>query len=75
MCDVIFNITEGGLELIFLFWRGVLSKFLLDNSCFSAPPPPLLVIIAQALRTRPRVYKNRGQPKTPKLDKKESFFR
>ena len=21
-CDVIFNITEGGLELIFLFWRG-----------------------------------------------------
>ena len=20
--DVIFNITEGGLELIFLFWRG-----------------------------------------------------
>ena len=21
-CDVIFNITEGGLELIFYFWRG-----------------------------------------------------
>ena len=21
-CDVIFNIPEGGLELIFLFWRG-----------------------------------------------------
>ena len=21
-CDVIFNITEGGLEIIFLFWRG-----------------------------------------------------
>ena len=38
-CDVIFNITEGGLELIFLFWRGVLSKFLLDNSSFSAPSP------------------------------------
>ena len=38
-CDVIFNITEGGLELIFLFWRGVLSKFLLDNSSFSATPP------------------------------------
>ena len=38
-CDVIFNITEGGLELIFLFWRGgVLSKFLLDNSGFSPPP-------------------------------------
>ena len=39
--DVIFNITEGGLELFFLFWRGggVLSKFLLDNSSFSAPPP------------------------------------
>ena len=37
----IFNITEGGggLELIFLFWRGILSKFLLDNSSFSAPPP------------------------------------
>ena len=47
-CDVIFNITEGGLELIFfLFWRGVLSKFLLDNSGFSAPP--LLIIIAQSL--------------------------
>ena len=38
-CDVIFNITEGGLELIFQFWRGVLSKFLLDKSGFSAPPP------------------------------------
>ena len=38
-CDVIFNITVGGLELIFLFWRGVLSKFLLYNSSFSAPPP------------------------------------
>ena len=21
-CDVIFNITEGGLELMFYFWRG-----------------------------------------------------
>ena len=39
-CDVIFNITEGGLELIFLFWRGVLSNFLLDNASFSAPPLP-----------------------------------
>ena len=39
-CDVIFNITEGGLELIFFcFGGGVLSKFLLDNSSFSAPPP------------------------------------
>ena len=40
-CDVIFHITEGGLELIFLFWRGggVLSTFLLDNSSFSVPPP------------------------------------
>ena len=39
-CDVIFNITEGGLELIFfvLEW-GVLSKFLPENSSFSAPPP------------------------------------
>ena len=51
--DVIFNIT-GGLELIFLFWRGVLSKFLLDNSSFSAPPPllPLLIVIAQSLSTQ-----------------------
>ena len=39
-CDVIFNITEGGLELFFLFWRGVLPTFLLDSSSFSAPPPP-----------------------------------
>ena len=41
---------EGGAKLFltsqrgvrtnfFLFWRGVLSKFLLDNSSFSAPPP------------------------------------
>ena len=37
-CDVISNITEGGL---------VLSKFLLDNSSFSAPH--LLIIIAQSL--------------------------
>ena len=47
--DVIFNITEGGgLELIFFVLEGVLSKFLLDNSSFSAPPP-LLIIIAQSL--------------------------
>ena len=40
-CDVIFNITEGGLELIFFVLEGggVLSKLLLDNSSFSAPPP------------------------------------
>ena len=38
--DVIFHITEeGGLELFFLFGGGVLSKFLLDNSSFSAPSP------------------------------------
>ena len=38
--DVIFNITEGGLELIFFVLEGGgLSKFLLDNSSFSAPPP------------------------------------
>ena len=37
--DVIFNITEGGLELIFFVLEGVLSKFLLDNSSFSDPPP------------------------------------
>ena len=47
-CDVIFNITEGGLELTFFVLEGgVLSKFLLDNSSFSAPP--LLIIIAQSL--------------------------
>ena len=39
---------RGGVELIFLFWRGVLSKFLLYNSSFSAPPTPL-IIIAQSL--------------------------
>ena len=39
-CDVIFNITEGVRTNFFLFWRGVLSKFLLDNSSFSVPPPP-----------------------------------
>ena len=39
-CDVIFNITEGGLELIFFVLEGgVLSKFLLDNSSFSALSP------------------------------------
>ena len=38
--NVIFNITERGLELIFFCFGGeVLSKFLLDNSSFSAPPP------------------------------------
>ena len=47
-CDVIFNITEGVRTNFFLFWRGVLSKFLLDNSSFSVPP--LLIIIAQSLR-------------------------
>ena len=47
-CDVIFNITEGVRTIFFLFWRGLLSKFLLDNSSFSVPP--LLIIIAQSLR-------------------------
>ena len=38
---------RGGLELIFFgFGVGVLSKFLLDNSSFSAL---LLIIIAQSL--------------------------
>ena len=41
-CDIIFNITEGGLELTFFcFGGGLLSKFLL--------PPPLLIINAQSL--------------------------
>ena len=39
-CDVIFNITEGGRTNFYGFGGGVLSKFLLDNSSFSAPPPP-----------------------------------
>ena len=41
MCDVIFKITEGVLELIcfVLEGGGVLSTFLLDNTSFSAPPP------------------------------------
>ena len=40
-CDVTFNITEGGVRTIFFsFGGGILSKFLLDNSSFSAPPPP-----------------------------------
>ena len=39
-CDVIFNITEGGVRTNFFGFGGaVLSKFLLDNSSFSAPPP------------------------------------
>ena len=38
-CHVIFKITEGGSNYFFLFWRGVLSKFLLNYSSFSAPPP------------------------------------
>ena len=47
-CDVIFNITEGGFRTnFFCFGGGVLSKFLLYNSSFSAPP--LLIIIAQSL--------------------------
>ena len=49
-CDVIFNITEGGgvRTNFFCFGGGVLSKFFLDNSSFSAPSP-LLIIIAQSL--------------------------
>ena len=39
-CDVIFNITEEVRTNFFCFGGGVLSKFLLDNSSFSAPPPP-----------------------------------
>ena len=47
-CDVIFNITDGGLELFFfLFWRGVLSKFCYITLVFQ---PPLLIIVAQSLR-------------------------
>ena len=48
---VIFNITEGGLELIFLFWWGgeVLSKFLLDNPSFSAPPPDNYCTVPKSL--------------------------
>ena len=40
--DVIFNITEGGLELTFFVLEGggVLSKFLLDNSSFFSLSPP-----------------------------------
>ena len=63
-CDVIFNITEGGLELFFLFWRGVLSKFLLDNSSFSAPPP-LLIIIAQSLNSGAHSFRILGSQKMP----------
>ena len=63
-CDVIFNITEGGLELFFLFWRGVLSKFLLDNSSFSAPPP-LLIIITQSLNSGAHSFRILGSQKMP----------
>ena len=41
-CDVIFHITEGGGRVrtnFFCFGGGVLSKFLLDKSSFSVPPP------------------------------------
>ena len=41
-----FQHNRGGLELIFFVLEGVLSKFLLDNSTFSAP---LQIIIAQSL--------------------------
>ena len=54
-CDVIFNITEGVRTNFFLFWRGVLSKFLLDNSSFSVPPPPLIIIAQSLRRVRQRV--------------------
>ena len=41
--------NRGGLEIIFFVLEGgVRSKFLLDNSSFSAPHP-LLIIIAQSL--------------------------
>ena len=44
--DVIFNITEGGLKLIFFVLAG---RYCLS---FWAPPPhPFLIIIAQSLRT------------------------
>ena len=39
-CNVIFNITEGVRTNFFCFGGGLLSKFLLDNSSFSAPFPP-----------------------------------
>ena len=49
-CDVIFNITEGGLELIFLFWRGgYCLSFCQITLVFQ---PPLLIIIAQSLRAK-----------------------
>ena len=48
-CDVIFSITEGVRPNFFGFGGGVLSKFLLDNSSFSAPL--LLIIIAQSLNS------------------------
>ena len=48
-CDVIFNIKRGVRTNFFCFGGGVLSKFLLDNSSFSAAPRPLLIIIAQSL--------------------------
>ena len=64
-CDVFFNITEGGLELIFFcFGGGVLSKFLLDNSSFSAP---LLIIIAQSLMGSLSLYVQSLQPWSCKI--------
>ena len=51
--DVIFNITEWGLELIFFVLEvGVLSKFLLDNSSFSAPPPDNYCTVPKLRRRR-----------------------
>ena len=41
------TLQRGVRTNFFLFWRGVLTKFSLDNSSFS--PPPLLIIIAQSL--------------------------
>ena len=48
-CDVIFNITEGGLELIFFVLEGgYCLRFCQITLVFQ--PPPLLLIIAQSLK-------------------------
>ena len=51
-CDVIFNTTQSGVRTNFFVLEGgggVLSKFLLHNSSFSAPPLQIIIAHVQSL--------------------------
>ena len=60
--DVIFNIPEGGVRTNFFCFGGgeVLSKFLLDNSSFSGPPPDNYCTVPYQSRSFFLVPKPRG---------------